>query len=132
MVGRQRRANSGNDNNNNQKRDHRDAILEGLGEQLRQIQECLERLEAAGLNHIVKKVLLMREFTAMDIDTSKTTLAVKMKTVLILLLILMIILVMKRIFILKFLLAIIETIFTYVLIFLSLRESLILMDLLIG
>jgi hypothetical protein len=48
MAGHQRRANSGNDNNNNQEHDHREAILEGLGEQLRQIQECLERLEVAG------------------------------------------------------------------------------------
>jgi len=54
----------------------------------------------------------MREFLAMHIDASKTTLAVKMKIVLILLLILMIILVMKRIFVLKMLLAIIETIST--------------------
>jgi len=74
----------------------------------------------------------MREFLAMHIDASKTTLAVKMKIVLILLLILMIILVMKRIFVLKMLLAIIETISTYVLIFLNLREGLILMDLLVG
>jgi hypothetical protein len=74
----------------------------------------------------------MRELTAMHIDASKTTLAVKTKMVLILLLILKIILVMKRIFVLKFLLAIIKTIFTYMLIFLNLKESLILMDLLIG
>ena len=33
--------------NNNHEHDHRDVILEGLGEQLRQIQERLERLEAA-------------------------------------------------------------------------------------
>jgi hypothetical protein len=48
MAGHQRcRGNSGNDNNN-QEHDHRDAILEGLGEQLHQIQEHLDRLEAAG------------------------------------------------------------------------------------
>jgi hypothetical protein len=45
MTGHQRRrANSGNDNTNQE----RDAILESLAEQLRQIQERLERLEAAG------------------------------------------------------------------------------------
>ena len=48
MAGCQRHgANSGNDNNN-QERDNRDVILKGLGEQLCQIQERLEHLEAAG------------------------------------------------------------------------------------
>jgi len=48
MAGPQRRRANSDNENNNQKHDHRDVILEGLGEQLRQIQERLERLEAAG------------------------------------------------------------------------------------
>ena len=45
MAGHQRqRANSSNNNTNQE----RDAILEGMAEQLRQIQERLERLEATG------------------------------------------------------------------------------------
>ena len=121
MAGRQRhRANSGNDNNN-QERDHRDVILEGLGEQLRQIQERLERLEAAGRRpgrregaahegvHRHAHQRFQNNSSSEDEDGIK-----------------------KRIFVLKILLAIMETISNYMLIFLNLREGFILMDVLIG
>ena len=54
MAGPQRRRANSDNENNNQKHDHRDVILEGLGEQLRQILERLERLVkllAAGAAH---------------------------------------------------------------------------------
>ena len=123
MAGRQRRrANSGNDNNNNQERDHRDVILKGLGEQLHQIQERLEHLEVAGRGpncqeggaahegvHRHAHRCFQNNSSSEDEDGIK-----------------------KRIFVLKILLAIIETISNYMLIFLNLREGFILMDVLIG
>ena len=121
MAGCQRHgANSGNDNNN-QERDNRDVILKGLGEQLHQIQERLERLEAAcrrprrqeGAAHEGVRRHAHRCFQ--NNSSSEDEDGIK-----------------KRIFVLKILLAIMETISDYMLIFLNLREGFILMDVLIG
>ena len=107
--------------NNNHEHDHRDVILEGLGEQLRQIQERLERLEAAcrrprrqeGAAHEGVRRHAHRCFQ--NNSSSEDEDGIK-----------------KRIFVLKILLAIMETISNYMLIFLNLREGFILMDVLIG
>ena len=122
MAGCQRHgANSGNDNNN-QERDNRDVILKGLGEQLHQIQERLEHLEVAGRGpncqeggaahegvHRHAHRCFQNNSSSEDEDGIK-----------------------KRIFVLKILLAIMETISNYMLIFLNLKEGFILMDVLIG
>ena len=76
--------------------------------------------------------MTLKIMAVMDIVGANMTTTVKKKIVSILLPINKMILVMMIIFILRFLLITVETIFIFMLIFLSLREGMILMILLIG
>ena len=86
------------------------------------------------VKHLIMRMLIvtLKIMAVMDIVGANMTTTVKKKIVSILLPINKMILVMMIIFILRFLLITVETIFIFMLIFLSLREGMILMILLIG